>query len=367
MILDRLAMVAVSAAIIAAGCSGGDDESRAAAPADFPDVVLTAADASTTSSDEWVGEPIVINFWYSTCPPCARELADFAEVHDERGDDVRFIGVNPLDDLETMETFAAERGVTYELYRDDAAELQIELEVTSFPATLFVDSTGRGVEQTAVLSADDLRSEIDDLLGADEDGSPASGETTEFADEPSGAARTPDWNGIRRDPPPPMSTETLPSMTTPGENVSFTPEDGRLQVVYFGFTSCPDVCPTTMSDLSVALRRLGDDADRVDGTLVSVDPDRDRDNIAAYVEAFVPSGVAALSDDEELLERVAEPFGASWEVRTLDDGTVEVDHTAFLYVVDHTGRLALTWPFGLSADLIAADLERLLDSSAPEA
>ena len=58
---------------------------------------------------------MVVNLWYSTCPPCARELTYFAAVEAELGDDVRFVGVNPLDDVDEMQQFAADRGVDYEL------------------------------------------------------------------------------------------------------------------------------------------------------------------------------------------------------------------------------------------------------------
>lgn len=358
----RLAMVAACAAVTIAGC-GSSDSSDDAGDVDFPSVELVAADSTSIDTADWQGQPLVVNFWYSTCPPCAKELADFAEVHEERGDDVRFIGVNPLDDVETMTEFAGERGVEYELYRDDAAELQVELGVTSFPTTVFIDADGRVVDRTATLDADGLRSEIDDLLagqpGDDGDNDGADTPTADQADGDGGELTT--WNGIRRDPPPAMSDEVLPSVTDGVDTVSFRPDPGRLQVVYFGFTSCPDVCPTTMSDLSVALRQLGGGAEQVDVVMISVDPDRDRDTLATYVDAFVPGAVGALTDDQELLEEIAAPFGATWEVRELDDGTIEVDHTAFLYAVDDTGHLALTWPFGISPDLLADDMTRLLD------
>jgi peroxiredoxin len=133
----------------------------------FPDVVLIdTADNEVTTAD-LVGEPLVVNLWYSTCPPCAKELPSFAEV-DAETDAVRFIGVNTLDSLETMERFAGERGVEYELFRDEFAELADAIGATAMPVTLFVRSDGTIVEQTGVLDADELRAKIDDLLAADE-------------------------------------------------------------------------------------------------------------------------------------------------------------------------------------------------------
>ena len=130
----------------------------------LPDVTVSDRDAEPVSTGDFVGEPLVINFWFSTCVPCAKELADFAEVDAEVGDQVRFIGVNPFDSVPVMERFAGERGVTYDLYRDDAVEFQTALEITFFPYTLFVAPDGTIVEQTGVLDADGLRSRVDDLL-----------------------------------------------------------------------------------------------------------------------------------------------------------------------------------------------------------
>ena len=133
----------------------------------FPDVVLVDGDDNEVSTGDLVGEPLVVNLWYSTCPPCAKELPDFAEV-DAETDDVRFIGVNTLDSLEVMERFAGERGVEYDLFRDEFAELADAIGATAMPITLFVTSDGTIVQQTGPLDADELRAEIADLLAVDE-------------------------------------------------------------------------------------------------------------------------------------------------------------------------------------------------------
>jgi peroxiredoxin len=133
----------------------------------FPDVVLIDVDDNEVNTADLLGEPLVVNLWYSTCPPCAKELPDFAEV-DAETDDARFIGVNTLDSLEVMERFAAERGVDYDLYRDEFAELANAIGATAMPITLFVTSDGTIVEQTGVLDADELRAKIAHLLAVDE-------------------------------------------------------------------------------------------------------------------------------------------------------------------------------------------------------
>jgi peroxiredoxin len=135
----------------------------------LPDVVLLDRDDNEVTTADLIGEPLVINLWYSTCPPCAKELPDFAEV-DAETDDARFIGVNTLDSVEVMERFAGERGVEYDLFRDHFAELADGIGAVAMPVTLFVTSDGTIVEQTGPLDADQLRSKVADLLAADRGG-----------------------------------------------------------------------------------------------------------------------------------------------------------------------------------------------------
>lgn len=126
----------------------------------MPVATLSDADDNEISTIDLLGDPLVINFWFSTCPPCAKELPDFAEVHTEVGDDVRFVGVNTIDSVEVMERFAGERGVQYELFRDEYAEFTDGIGATAFPVTIFVTSDGVIVEQTGVLDADELREKV---------------------------------------------------------------------------------------------------------------------------------------------------------------------------------------------------------------
>ena len=133
--------------------------------------------------------------------------------------------------------------------------------------------------------------------------------------------------------------------------------------MYFGYTNCPDVCPTTMADLRTALRQLGDDADRVDVAMVTIDPDRDTAVLADYVGSFVEGGHALATDVADDLRAVADPFGVTYLVETNAAGEIEVAHSPQLYVVDDAGQLALTWQFGVAADDLAGDLEQLLESA----
>lgn len=166
--------------------------------------------------------------------------------------------------------------------------------------------------------------------------------------------------GLTRDPAPQVDAVALPDVSRGGEPFEFRAEPGELLVVYFGFTNCPDICPTTMADLRTALDQLGEDAARVDVAMVTVDPARDIDVLTGYVQDFVPGAHAIATDDPAALRSVAEPFGVSYQVTTAPDGEVEVGHSSYLFAVDDTGTLVITWPFGTSADDLAADLEQLL-------
>ena len=171
-----IAVVALACAVAACGGNSSDGVAGVVTFADngvgnddvrgapLPIVDVGDRDGNVVSSASFVGEPLVVNFWVSTCPPCARELPDFAEVHAELGDEVRFIGINPEDSVQAMERFAGERGVEYELFLDDTREFTDAIGAAAFPITLFVTPEGGIVSQTGAIDADELRTEIAQLL-----------------------------------------------------------------------------------------------------------------------------------------------------------------------------------------------------------
>lgn len=172
-------------------------------------------------------------------------------------------------------------------------------------------------------------------------------------------------SGYELDPAPTVGTLTLPDASDGGKDFTFKATDGRLLIVYFGYTFCPDVCPTTLAEVKKAFKQLGSKADRVDVAMITIDPNRDTDAIiTGYVQSFLPSAHALRTDDQDSLEATAAAFGAGYSVTTAADGTIEVSHSAAMYVVDTTGTVVLTWPFGIPADGIATDLEILFDRSA---
>lgn len=138
---------------------------------------------------------------------------------------------------------------------------------------------------------------------------------------------------------------------------------GKVVVVFFGYTHCPDVCPTTLADLKVAREQLGKDGKRVQVLFVTVDPERDtRELLSNYVPAFDPSFLG-LYGDPAATARVAKEFRVFYQKvpgKTPDSYTV--DHTAGSYVFDPRGRLRLLVRPGNVPNLVM-DLRTLLDAT----
>lgn len=130
----------------------------------FPDVDVTSADGHTVRTGSLVGPILVVHLWYSSCVPCVRSLDDVARVHNEYRELVRFVGINPVDDLDTMLAVATERKLAYELYRDDEIRFIGEIDPISYPMTLFVAPDGIIVDQTGEIDADGLRARIEAML-----------------------------------------------------------------------------------------------------------------------------------------------------------------------------------------------------------
>jgi len=139
---------------------------------------------------------------------------------------------------------------------------------------------------------------------------------------------------------------------------------GKVVVVFFGFTQCPDVCPTTLSTLAEAMRLLGPDADRVQVLFVTVDPERDTAALLAeYVPAF-DKRFLGLRGDEAALEQTAKEFKVIYQkVPGATPDTYTVDHSAGTFVYDPAGRLRVYMGHGQTAEAFAHDIRALLSQA----
>jgi protein SCO1 len=136
---------------------------------------------------------------------------------------------------------------------------------------------------------------------------------------------------------------------------------GKAVLMFFGFTHCPDVCPTTLSDLAKVMKQLGPGAERLQVVFVTVDPQRDTPQLLAqYVPSFHPSFLG-LYGDAAATKKTAQTFRVFFEKRPTDKPAgYSIDHTAGTYAFDPQGRLRLFLSQGMSADKIAQDVKTLL-------
>jgi protein SCO1 len=168
------------------------------------------------------------------------------------------------------------------------------------------------------------------------------------------------WRGVALDSAEPLAG--LHFVTDTDRAVEIEDFRGRVTLVYFGYTNCPDVCPTTLGDVSRALQQLGADARDVQVVFVSVDPDRDAPaRVANYAHAFHPDFIGVTGDPEQIADAAAR-LGVHYE-KSGGDGSAAgyaMAHTASVTVLDRAGRPKLIFPYGMSSDAMAADLRALV-------
>ncbi len=158
--------------------------------------------------------------------------------------------------------------------------------------------------------------------------------------------------------PEPSFDFTLTSMNG---DVSLSDYRGKLVLIYFGYTFCPDICPATLANVGQALREIGTKAEDVQLIMISLDPERDTpEKLAEYVAHFYPSFIGITGSDEKLAE-ITSLYGIFYEKH---EGTAAtgylIDHTATLLVIDREGYLKLVFPFGVTTEEIADDLKYML-------
>ncbi len=140
---------------------------------------------------------------------------------------------------------------------------------------------------------------------------------------------------------------------------------GKVVVVFFGYTQCPDVCPTTMNELAEIRRLLGKDGDRLQGVFVTVDPQRDTPEVLkAYLGNFDPSFVALRPSSAEQLAALAKDFKIYYKrVDGRTDTSYTMDHSAGSYVYDTKGQLRLFTRYGMGIKPLAGDIQQLLQQA----
>jgi protein SCO1 len=159
-------------------------------------------------------------------------------------------------------------------------------------------------------------------------------------------------------PPHPVADFTLQSSNGP---VSLSSFKDKVVVLYFGYTSCPDLCPITLAALNQAVQALGNKAGEVQVIFISVDWQRDNpEKMAQYTEHFNPNFIG-LAGTQTQIDAVTNDFGIFYLLNLPDEnGFYSVDHTASTRVLDRQGRLTLIWPYDIQPADMTSDLRVLL-------
>ncbi len=153
--------------------------------------------------------------------------------------------------------------------------------------------------------------------------------------------------------PRPLTDFTLTDAN--GQSFALGALRGKPTLLFFGFTRCPDLCPTTLAEFRGAKRALGADADKVQILFVSVDPEHDTNaTIKDYLAAFDPSFIG-LRGDDPTLGRIASDYDLTYRKVTLPSGGYTVDHTATSFLIDAQGQLRVVYPYGVPASALARD------------
>jgi protein SCO1/2 len=171
-------------------------------------------------------------------------------------------------------------------------------------------------------------------------------------------SRTPQY-GIVIDAGEPMQDFTLQGST--GQPVSLAEFRGKPVLLYFGYTTCPDVCPTTLADLRMAMQELGSDQEKVQVLFVSVDPERDTaERLAAYLQYFNPRFIGVTGPLAEI-EAVASRSGVYFAKNEANSAAdYLIDHTSAVLLLDADGKLRLMFPYGTTGKQLASDIRLFL-------
>lgn len=174
-----------------------------------------------------------------------------------------------------------------------------------------------------------------------------------------GCAASPQLKGTVIEPPKAAPDFTLTDEQ--GQPFTLSEQQGKVTVLFFGFTSCPDICPAELANLAAATRQLGDDAQAVQVALISLDPERDTvERLGQYVTAFHPS-FKGLRGDTATIDPIVKDYGVYYERRDLPESALRytIDHSGFVYVIDKAGQWREVLAHGTPVEDIVADLRAL--------
>jgi protein SCO1/2 len=163
---------------------------------------------------------------------------------------------------------------------------------------------------------------------------------------------------------PPSDSPDFTLTNQSGQPFQLSEQRGQVVLLFFGFTNCPDVCPTALAEAAAARRQLGTDGEKLTVALITVDPERDTpERLGRYVRAFDPSFVG-LSGTRAELEPIYKAYGVAATRRELPESALAytIDHSAFLYVIDRDGQWRVAFTPGTPIEDMVSDLRHLIQT-----
>ena len=148
-----------------------------------------------------------------------------------------------------------------------------------------------------------------------------------------------------------------------GSTVTDQTYRGKWLLIYFGYTYCPDACPTSLNEISQAVAKLGGKADQVQPLFITIDPERDTPKVMAdYVRAF-DAHIIGLTGTPTQIAAVAKEFRVYYQRQKTDDGSYLMDHTSLIYVINPRGQFVRMFPGDMTGDRMARYLEELMSAT----
>lgn len=163
--------------------------------------------------------------------------------------------------------------------------------------------------------------------------------------------------------PEPLARPDFELTSEASQPLRLSDQHGKVVLLFFGYTSCPDICPTTLAEASTILQDLGSDEENVGFLFITADPQRDSpEKLAAYTNAFHPA-IVGLTGTPEQLAAVYSDFKVRVEREETPDSALgyQINHTSRMYLVDQDGNLRLSYRYGTPPEEIVKDVRHLLN------
>lgn len=147
-----------------------------------------------------------------------------------------------------------------------------------------------------------------------------------------------------------------------GQPFTLASQRGKVVLIFFGYSSCPDACPTTLSKLSTVARRLGDDKAKMQALYISVDPDRDTPPVLKADMANFSVGALGLTGRKDDIDKVVKQYAAAYEIVPMPESAAKysISHTTSVYALDAQGRVRKTFSYEATVDEIVAGIREIL-------